>query len=337
VAKNKDDNNQQINPDDENPGTDHTQQTQQTRINSDANSISTKEIESEQAPPSDIPEGKGFIQLYLPGREKPLVFKDEQTITFGRPDSKRDFVPTVDLTPDHGVLLGVSREHARIRRMDGEFFVEDLNSSNGTWVNDMQLTPYQPVRLNSGDQIRFAHLMVLVYVKTEIPTKTTAASPANGATMQNIFQVELAVKTRQDVAFQSGGMRLEFLIKEVNQYLSAVHAICRIIRQIQQRDMEIISVQQLNIQKETACLQLMLRGALDVLGFLSKKMPEFIPDNSQPTDADTGSIQADRLADYMLQELIYKFLGDKRPAYIKELSTHLDVILQSPLELRSSN
>jgi pSer/pThr/pTyr-binding forkhead associated (FHA) protein len=315
------------------PDIDH--QTQQTPVGQD--SISTKEIESDEKKVPAPPGEKGFIQLYLPGREKPLVFKDEKTITFGRPDSQKNFSPTVDLTPDHGVLLGVSREHARIRRVDGEFFLEDLNSSNGTWVNDLQLTPYQPVRLSSGDQIRFAHLMVLVYVKAETRTPSAAAAPGDDATMQNVFQVELTMKGRADVAFHSGGIRLDFLIKEVNQYLLAVHAMCRIIRRIQERDLEVISVQQLHIQKETASLQLRLRGALDVLAFLNKKMPEFLSDNSQPVDADTDSIQADQLADYMLQELVYKFLGDKRPAYIKELSTRLDVILQSPLTLRSSD
>jgi len=34
-------------------------------------------------------------------------------------------------------MPAVSREHARIRRMNGEYWIEDLKSRNGTAVNDM--------------------------------------------------------------------------------------------------------------------------------------------------------------------------------------------------------
>jgi len=45
----------------------------------------------------------------------------------------------------------VSRTHVRIREAQGTWFIQDQNSSSGTFVNDSQI---QAQRLNDGDQIR---------------------------------------------------------------------------------------------------------------------------------------------------------------------------------------
>ena len=45
----------------------------------------------------------------------------------------------------------VSRKHSRIFRQGEEFIIEDLNSTNGTWVNEYKIIDH---RLRSGDRIR---------------------------------------------------------------------------------------------------------------------------------------------------------------------------------------
>ncbi len=56
-----------------------------------------------------------------------------------------------------GVILadGVSRLHARIIRQEGRYFIEDLNSTNGTFLNDVELEYHQPQELNRNDRVRF--------------------------------------------------------------------------------------------------------------------------------------------------------------------------------------
>ena len=50
----------------------------------------------------------------------------------------------------------ISRFHAKIHREKDEYYIEDLNSTNGTYVND-EILPYkEPKKLNSNDQVRFA-------------------------------------------------------------------------------------------------------------------------------------------------------------------------------------
>lgn len=50
----------------------------------------------------------------------------------------------------------ISRIHARIAYEDKEYFLEDLNSTNGTFVNDEPLPYKQRRKLKSNDIIRFA-------------------------------------------------------------------------------------------------------------------------------------------------------------------------------------
>ena len=50
----------------------------------------------------------------------------------------------------------VSRLHARIVRRQEEYYLEDLNSRNGTWINGCMLDSGQPQLLKDGDEIVFA-------------------------------------------------------------------------------------------------------------------------------------------------------------------------------------
>lgn len=50
----------------------------------------------------------------------------------------------------------VSRFHARIDRTDEDFWITDLNSTNGTFLNGIRLIPYERLRLKRDDSIVIA-------------------------------------------------------------------------------------------------------------------------------------------------------------------------------------
>lgn len=50
---------------------------------------------------------------------------------------------------------GVSRLHARMSRQEDRYFIEDLNSTNGTYLNDTALEYHQPREVKENDRIRF--------------------------------------------------------------------------------------------------------------------------------------------------------------------------------------
>jgi len=58
----------------------------------------------------------------------------------------------------------VSRRHAEIRRVGDSFFVGDLKSSNGTWLNSRKI---ERAELSSGDQIQVGRT-ILVYARDNV-------------------------------------------------------------------------------------------------------------------------------------------------------------------------
>lgn len=49
----------------------------------------------------------------------------------------------------------VSRIHARILEEDGCIYLEDMNSTNGTFKNGLRMQPYEKRRLEKEDELRF--------------------------------------------------------------------------------------------------------------------------------------------------------------------------------------
>ncbi len=52
----------------------------------------------------------------------------------------------------------ISRVQARIQLTDNKYFLEDLNSKNGTYVNEERIEPYEIVEIKIGDKIGFAEI-----------------------------------------------------------------------------------------------------------------------------------------------------------------------------------
>ena len=58
---------------------------------------------------------------------------------------------------------GVSRNHARITREEDKYYIEDLNSRNGTYVNGKLLPYKQKCPMKPGDHLRFAREEYVFY------------------------------------------------------------------------------------------------------------------------------------------------------------------------------
>jgi NAD(P)H-dependent FMN reductase len=72
-------------------------------------------------------------------------------------------VPDVDLVPHGGDQMGVSRQHARLLHTSDGWMLEDLNSTNGTFLNGEQVAPGLPVPIRTGDIVRFGTLTLIFY------------------------------------------------------------------------------------------------------------------------------------------------------------------------------
>lgn len=68
--------------------------------------------------------------------------------------------------------LELSRQHARFVRQGDDYLLEDLGSTNGTFLNGMRLT--MPQRLQPGDEIRLGPKTVMVYEPVIFDAEATA-------------------------------------------------------------------------------------------------------------------------------------------------------------------
>jgi hypothetical protein len=72
----------------------------------------------------------------------------------GREDAVSGVYPDIDTTATGGMEAGVGRRHAEIVVQGTQWFLKDLNSVNGTWVNNQRLAANMTQPINAGDQIR---------------------------------------------------------------------------------------------------------------------------------------------------------------------------------------
>lgn len=73
----------------------------------------------------------------------------------------------VDLVPYGAFEAGVSRRHAGLNKQNDTWFIDDLGSSNGTFVNDTAVKPGTSVPLKNGDVIRCGEMALVFLIPSE--------------------------------------------------------------------------------------------------------------------------------------------------------------------------
>lgn len=101
-------------------------------------------------------EGTSLVLASHDGSKLEIPAKEE--VVVGREDPISEVFPDVDLTNLGGMDNGVSRKHAVIHRMGADYTVEDLGSTNGTYINKKKIQPHAPQAIKPGDEIRFGKL-----------------------------------------------------------------------------------------------------------------------------------------------------------------------------------
>lgn len=113
----------------------------------------TGELRERPLPPT-VPR---TIGLLLPNQQV-LSASTEREITLGRRSRPEDPEVTIDLKDFDGYRHGISRYHAMLAVVRNVLTIRDLNSVNGTRLNDILITPLKGYVVHDGDIIALGTL-----------------------------------------------------------------------------------------------------------------------------------------------------------------------------------
>ncbi|MBN1933979.1 MAG: FHA domain-containing protein [Anaerolineae bacterium] len=113
----------------------------------------------------DVPGPRVLVSLANGHR---ILLPDGGELVLGRFDSLTGIRPDVDLSFEDRSTMAVSRRHARIIGWHNRYEIEDLGSSNGTWINNKRLNNEQKQPLKVGDVVRLGRCIFFVTVGPEL-------------------------------------------------------------------------------------------------------------------------------------------------------------------------
>lgn len=90
-------------------------------------------------------------RLYTP-QDRLVVSIEKPILTIGKKKEEVDVVLEDS---------SVSRMHARISKEGQDYYLEDLNSTNGTFKNGLRLQPYEKRKLESGDELKCGRVTLI--------------------------------------------------------------------------------------------------------------------------------------------------------------------------------
>ncbi len=116
-------------------------------------------------PPQTIPENG--IAFFFVDEALPFELRVDNEFVVGR-KTDDSLEKMVDLVNYDAFGHGVSRRHAKIRRTQTGYEIIDLESTNGTWINEQRLAPNKPYTLTSGSMIRLGRMRMYVTFKETV-------------------------------------------------------------------------------------------------------------------------------------------------------------------------
>lgn len=186
------------------------------------------------------------VMFLVAGYKEPVKLKippDQTEILIGR-RAEGEKPPHFDLT-DYGSVVGtISRRHAMLQFSGNKVTIEDLGSTNGTWLNESRLNAGEPHTIGTGDLIRLGQQFVFVYFSTAVTTVDT------------ISLIDSALK------FVPGRQATpEWLTLHLGSYLLALEGLQKTVCQVLGQPAQEIILSDMNLREAPATIQLRITGA----------------------------------------------------------------------------
>ncbi len=130
-----------------------------TRLHHSSETVRAKGgIEDALAQMNDSQGSKTTLNLLIYNQIEQVALVEEQSAIVGRSDAQTGYTPDINLMRYNARKHGVSREHACIYLRGLNFYVMDLSSNNGSFMNGKALMPHHAQLIQHGDVVRFGLL-----------------------------------------------------------------------------------------------------------------------------------------------------------------------------------
>lgn len=249
-------------------------------------SRTTMDVFGSELPP-EILEGDAYstlhpdmIAIHLPGLEGPIIIQGEDQVILGRGEGSDLILTDIDFDTPTQDLMSVSRQHAVITRTDAGFFIEDLESTNGTWLNGRILVPGQPYRLRSADQVRLGEQILYVYL-------SVSAKKA----MHTLLLADRSLASSEEAQETPAPTDL---LEKAEPYLRTLVNIQKILDDAQEYP-SAVTIQVVKIHENGQWVEANIQGANQAIEVISQKIAQ-LTDIGDQDATDTGMVDPEVMA-----------------------------------------
>jgi hypothetical protein len=254
----------------------------------------------------------------------PLIVENSEAVYLGR-FAQVPTASSVDLTQYDAAELGVSRSHARITWTEGIYELEDLASSNGTWLNYQRLAYGKSYELHNGDIILLGQLQLTIYLP-----ESTRKWEVNFDVRRN--------KTVDTVYLQI--LTPYFMENVLSKFLQAIvdlQQVCLLCRGQNIEDVHILSIRAAH---QSPILHISLDNANEVVHYVRKwvnPLRQVYAGMTLPQEVESPVFQKELLqtVDNILRDINPGLDEDARKEFVEQLKPAIITLVSSELEIIS--
>lgn len=289
----------------------------------------------------DAEQQKSSITLNVLGVDTPITLYDKNQITIGRKNPANNEHPDVDLSGLPLNAAGISRKHVKLVYTTGQWYVEDLGSRNGTWLNNKLLMAYQRYKMRDGDQLRTGGISIIVILHADEP-QSEKPKPTSKSILPDRLEL-----TSSAIIENQQGLSPHYITHHLMAYLNAVIEMIQHVDRAKkrpQREISIVSIEfnqpiitaRLNCSHEV--LQFM--SGQSIVTLLSEPLSQFIeatpamqPINSTSESPTTSVSQSTEMARQFAEEYFPLITPDQSLYYQRLIAPLLKVCIESDLRI----
>lgn len=312
---------------------------EQTKLISQNRYATTQSVaESLMRVRSEFGSGQGkqqsSITLNILGIDTPITFHDKALITLGRKNPATNEHPDVDLSGLPLNTAGISRKHVNLVYSNGQWYVEDLGSRNGTWLNSKLLMAYQRYKLNDGDQLRTGGISIIVLTHVEAKANDPIESVSKSTLADKLTLTTSAVLENQL------GLDTSYMTHHLMPYLRAVIEMIQLVDRAKKRPQREISI--VSIVYSYPTITARLTYAHEILRFMTVQPlvqktskstmggTEILTPETSSADIENQSIE---LARQFAEEHLPLIASDQSQHYQSLLAPLLKVCIESDIRV----